>query len=173
MSVTVSTPVLHPASAAPSEAPRDDVPYELIELFFFAYRDFVGDPDRILADYGFGRAHHRVLHFVQRRPGLTIAELLDILQITKQSLNRVLKELVETGFVESRTGTQDKRQRNLHATAAGRELAIRLAQLQARRINGALALVGPEAGEIVTRYLAGLIDPSERKKVQDLLAGPR
>ena len=173
MSVTVSRPVLHPADAAPPEAPRSDVPYELIELFFFAYRDFVGDPDRILADYGFGRAHHRVLHFVQRQPGLTIAELLDILQITKQSLNRVLKELVETGFVESRTGTQDKRQRNLYATAAGRELAIRLAQLQARRINGALAQVGPEAGEIVTRYLAGLIDPSERRKVQDLLAGPR
>ncbi len=173
MSVMVSTPVLHPASAVPSEAPDNSVPYELIELFFFAYRDFVGDPDRILADYGFGRAHHRVLHFVERRPGLTIAELLDILQITKQSLNRVLKELVETGFVESRTGTQDKRQRNLYATQAGRELAVRLAQLQGRRINGALAQVGPEAGEIVARYLAGLIDPSERRKVQDALAGPR
>lgn len=172
MSVMVSTPVLHPAPAAPSDAPPVDVPYDLIELFFFAYRDFVGDPDRILADYGFGRAHHRVLHFVQRRPGLTIAELLDILQITKQSLNRVLKELVETGFVESRTGTQDKRQRNLHATTAGRELAVRLAQLQAKRINGALTLVGPEAGEIISRYLAGMIDPSERMKVQDLLAGP-
>lgn len=172
MSVTLSTPVLHPAPAAPPEA-HTAVPYDLIELFFFAYRDFVGDPDRILADYGFGRAHHRVLHFVQRRPGLTIAELLDILQITKQSLNRVLKELVETGFVESRTGTQDKRQRNLHATATGRELAVRLAQLQAKRINGALALVGPEAGEIISRYLAGMIDPSEREKVQDLLAGPQ
>lgn len=173
MSVMVSAPVLHPASAVPSEAPDNSVPYELIELFFFAYRDFVGDPDRILADYGFGRAHHRVLHFVERRPGLTIAELLDILQITKQSLNRVLKELVETGFVESRTGTQDKRQRNLYATQAGRELAVRLAQLQGKRINGALAQVGPEAGEIVARYLAGLIDPSERRKVQDALAGPR
>lgn len=173
MSVTVSTPVLHPAPALPPEAPGSAVPYELIELFFFAYRDFVGDPDRILADYGFGRAHHRVLHFVQRQPGLTIAELLDILQITKQSLNRVLKELVETGFVESRTGTQDKRQRNLYATTTGHELAVRLAQLQGKRINGALALVGPEAGEIVARYLAGLIDPSERKKVQNLLAGPR
>lgn len=173
MSVTVSTSALHPAPAASPEAPHTAVPYDLIELFFFAYRDFVGDPDRILADYNFGRAHHRVLHFVQRRPGLTIAELLDILQITKQSLNRVLKELVETGFVESRTGTQDKRQRNLYATATGRELAIRLAQLQARRINGALALVGPEAGEIISRYLAGMIDPSEREKVQDLLAGPR
>ena len=81
------------AAAAP--APDAAVPYDLIELLFFAYRDFVGGPDLILAEYGFGRAHHRVLHFVLRRPGLTIAELLDILKITKQSLNRVLKELVE------------------------------------------------------------------------------
>ena len=114
----MSTPTPNPASPAASEASSQPVPYDLIELFFFAYRDFVGDPDRILADYGFGRAHHRVLHFVQRRPGMTIAELLDILQITKQSLNRVLKELVETGFVEQRPGTRDKRQRKLHATEA-------------------------------------------------------
>ena len=73
---------------------------DLIELLFFAYRDFVGDPDRILAEYGFGRAHHRVLHFVDRYPGLTIAELLDILRITKQSLNRVLKDLIEQGYIE-------------------------------------------------------------------------
>lgn len=158
--------------ARSAAAEPDDVPYELIELLFFAYRDFVGDPDRILADYNFGRAHHRVLHFVQRRPGLTIAELLDILQITKQSLNRVLKELVETGFVESRMGTQDKRQRNLYATTAGRELAVRLAQLQAKRVNAALATVGPEAGEIVARYLTGLIDPSERKKVLGSFTAP-
>ena len=91
--------------------------YDLIELFFFAYRDFVSDPDRILAEYGFGRAHHRVLHFVDRQPGLTIAELLDILRITKQSLNRVLKELIEKGFIESRTGTADRRQRLLFTTA--------------------------------------------------------
>lgn len=157
---------------APRPAPAEDVPYDLIELFFFAYRDFVSDPDRILADYDFGRAHHRVLHFVQRRPGLTIAELLDILQITKQSLNRVLKELVETGFVESRMGTQDKRQRNLYPTDTGKELAVRLARLQGKRINAALSAVGPEAGEQVARYLAGLIDPAERKKVLGFLATP-
>jgi DNA-binding MarR family transcriptional regulator len=152
--------------------PADAVPYDLIELLFFAYRDFVGDPDRILADYGFGRAHHRVLHFVQRRPGLTIAELLDILQITKQSLNRVLKELVETGYVEQRTGRQDKRQRHLHTTPAGQDLALRLVQLQAKRITAALESVGPEAAETVARYLASLIDPSERHKVQRFLARP-
>ncbi len=163
--------------AISSDAPKTaagaaEVPYDLIELLFFAYRDFVGDHDRILADYGFGRAHHRVLHFVQRRPGLTIAELLDILGITKQSLNRVLKELVETGFVEQRTGTQDKRQRKLHTTPAGQDLAIRLAQLQARRINAALSALAPGGAETVAAYLAGLIDPAERRKVAKVLASP-
>ncbi len=157
----------------PEDAAPQGVPYDLIELLFFAYRDFVGGPDRILAEYGFGRAHHRVLHFVLRRPGLTIAELLDILKITKQSLNRVLKELVETGFVEQRTGVQDKRQRHLHATPSGQNLALRLVQLQAQRINNALGQLAPEAAQTVSLYLAGLIDPAERHKVQSFLAAPR
>lgn len=161
----------HPSEPTGGDDPAT-VPYELIELLFFAYRDFVSDPDRILADYGFGRAHHRVLHFVERRPGLTIAELLDILQITKQSLNRVLKELVETGFVEQRTGVQDKRQRHLHTTPAGKELALRLAQLQARRVNGALKGITAEGTRTVARYLAGLIDPAERHKVLPNLPQP-
>ncbi|MCO5091109.1 MarR family winged helix-turn-helix transcriptional regulator [Bosea sp. (in: a-proteobacteria)] len=167
--------VLAPSPSTGDDAPlrpsSEAVPHDLIELLFFAYRDFVGDPDRILADYGFGRAHHRVLHFVQRRPGLTIAELLDILQITKQSLNRVLKELVEKGYIEQRTGRQDKRQRHLHTTASGRELALRLVHLQAKRINRALDGIGPEAAPLVARYLAALIDPSEQSKVQGLLGG--
>lgn len=160
-------PDLHTSQdVAKGPGPEEAVPYDLIELFFFAYRDFVGDPDRILADYGFGRAHHRVLHFVQRRPGLTIAELLDILQITKQSLNRVLKELIETGHIEQRTGRQDKRQRHLHATAAGQELALRLVEPQARRIAAALDGTAPEAADIVKRYLTGLMDSSDRQKVR-------
>ncbi|SFI35158.1 DNA-binding transcriptional regulator, MarR family [Bosea sp. OK403] len=162
-----------PIDPAKAPAMTDEVPFDLIELLFFAYRDFVGDPDRILSEYGFGRAHHRVLHFVLRRPGLTIAELLDILQITKQSLNRVLKELVETGYVEQRTGVQDKRQRHLHSTPAGEKLALSLVQLQAKRINAALDGIGPEAAPIVARYLAGLIDTSERHKVLGFLAKPR
>ncbi|MDP3406904.1 MarR family winged helix-turn-helix transcriptional regulator [Bosea sp. (in: a-proteobacteria)] len=162
-----------PDDAAGPAATGEAVPYDLVELLFFAYRDFVGGPDLILAEYGFGRAHHRVLHFVLRRPGLTIAELLDILKITKQSLNRVLKELVETGFVEQRTGVQDKRQRHLHATPAGQDLALRLVRLQARRINAALGDLAPGAAQTVALYLAGLIDPSERHKVQGFLAAPR
>jgi len=162
-----------PSDDGGSVSPDEAVPYDLIELLFFAYRDFVGGPDLILAEYGFGRAHHRVLHFVLRRPGLTIAELLDILKITKQSLNRVLKELVETGFVEQRTGIQDKRQRHLHATPAGQDLALRLVQLQAKRINTALGELVPDAAETVSHYLAGLIDPAERHKVRSFLAKPR
>src|SRR5215210_7069610 len=137
------------AACAPHQAANEDHPgerpaYDLIELFFFAYRDFVGDPDRLLADFGFGRAHHRVLHFVDRQPGLTIAKLLDILRITKQSLNRVLKELVQKGFVESRPGTADRRQRLLHVTPRGHELALKLAKLQTRRIMRALSEMEPE-----------------------------
>ncbi len=133
--------------------------YDIIELFFFAYRDFVSDPDRILADYGLGRAHHRVLHFVHRQPGLTIAELLDILKITKQSLNRVLKELIDTGFVEQRTGLADRRQRLLFTTQSGQDLALRLATLQTRRIMRALAGGPDELKLAASRFLLAMIDP--------------
>ncbi|MGO4526897.1 MarR family winged helix-turn-helix transcriptional regulator [Microvirga sp. 2MCAF35] len=145
--------------------------YDLIELFFFAYRDFVSDPDRILDEYGFGRAHHRVLHFVTRQPGLTIAELLDILRITKQSLNRVLKELIEKDFIESRMGTSDRRQRLLFATAKGHDLALKLAKLQTRRIMRALSDMDPEAKETVSRYLLRLIDPDDSAHVKQLVFG--
>ena len=110
----------------------------IIELLFFAYRDFTSDPDQILADYGFGRAHHRVLHFVNRMPGLTVAELLDVLKITKQSLARVLKQLIDTGHIVQVQGPRDRRQRELYPTAKGRALALALARPQSRRIRGAL-----------------------------------
>src|SRR6202142_1548591 len=115
-----------PARSEPRSASEpDDAPmYDLIELFYFAYRDFVGDADRLLEAYGFGRAHHRVLHFVSRQPGLTIAALLDILRITKQSLNRVLRELVDKNFVEIRAGALDRRRRQLYATPDGERLAL-------------------------------------------------
>jgi DNA-binding MarR family transcriptional regulator len=147
--------------AATGQGSPEAIPYEMIELLFFAYRDFVGAPDRILADFNFGRAHHRVLHFVERRPGLTIAELLDILKITKQSLNRVLKELVETGFIEARPGREDRRQRLLHTTQKGSELANRLSRLQGERIMNALARAGAEHREAISAYLEGMIDPAD------------
>ena len=157
----------HPGKGILAETPA----YDLIELFFFAYRDFVSDPDRILDEYGFGRAHHRVLHFVSRQPGLTIAELLDILRITKQSLNRVLKELIEKDFIESRMGTSDRRQRLLFATAKGHDLALKLAKLQTRRIMRALSDMDPEAKETVSRYLLRLIDPDDSAHVKQLVFG--
>lgn len=167
MSEAISSPGL----AARAERSGDDPAYDLIELFFFAYRDFVSDPDRILAEYGFGRAHHRVLHFVVRRPGMTIAELLDILKITKQSLNRVLKELIDKGYIVQRTGHTDRRQRLLSATDEGRELALRMARLQSRRI--ARALEGGPDEEGVRRFLMGMMDPGERAKVRNRLSGAK
>src|SRR3546814_6932564 len=97
-----------------------------MELLFFAYRDFTGEPDKILVDYGFGRAHHRVIYFVGRNPGITVSELLAILRITKQSLSRVLGQLVREGFITQRPGLRDRRQRLLALTDKGRELENKL-----------------------------------------------
>src|SRR5271154_5531553 len=135
------------SSAAPEAPPRAAEPYfDLIELLFFAYRDFVGDADEVLAKLGFGRAHHRVLHFVNRNPGMKVAELLDILRITKQSLGRVLKQLVDEGYVVQKEGA-DRRQRLLYASPAGEALAMKLAGLQTERIGRVLDELGPTAGE--------------------------
>ncbi len=151
------------ASADPAlPSGRVEAPmYDLIELLFFAYRDFVGDADRLLESYGFGRAHHRVLYFVSRRPGLTIAELLEILRITKQSLNRVLRELVDKNFIESRAGALDRRQRELYATSDGERLALRLAQAQTRRFTAALDRLGPSGRQSAARFLSAMIDPQD------------
>jgi DNA-binding MarR family transcriptional regulator len=142
---------------------------DIIELLFFAYRDFTSDPDAILARSKFGRAHHRVLHFVDRNPGLTVADLLDILKITKQSLARVLKQLVDGGLIEQRPGERDRRQRRLHATSAGRALSASLSAPQEIRIKRALAALGPEARAIVTAFLFGMIDSAERAKAERLM----
>jgi DNA-binding MarR family transcriptional regulator len=152
-------------SVAASEQPL----FDLIELLFFAYRDFVGDADRLLESIRFGRAHHRVLHFVNRQPGLTIAELLDILKITKQSLNRVLKELLDQGYVESRPGVSDRRNRLLYATAKGRRLAMELAAVQTQRFSRALAELPDEARANAIEFLLAMIEPSERERVAALV----
>jgi DNA-binding MarR family transcriptional regulator len=112
---------------------------------FFAYRGFTADPDRILAEFGYGRAHHRALHFINRRPGLTVNALIEILGVTKQSLNRVLRQLVEDGLVESRVGRVDRRQRNLSLTERGRALETELSAAQRRRMRTAFSNAGPEA----------------------------
>ena len=139
--------------------------FDLIELLFFAYRDFVGDADRLLENFGFGRAHHRVLHFISRKPGLTVAELLDILKITKQSLNRVMKDLHDARLVEVRTGVSDRRKRLLYPTAQGRELALDLARLQSERFRKALGDLPASATEDAIQFLLRMVDRDERHKV--------
>ena len=156
------------AAAAPLDAAAE--PYwDLIELLFFAYRDFVGDPDEVLAKLGFGRAHHRVLHFVNRNPGIKVADLLDILKITKQSLGRVLKQLIDQGYVVQREGANDRRQRLLHVSPAGEALAMQLAGLQTERIARVLAEIGPGGREAARRFLAGMIDAGDRDHVLRLI----
>ena len=147
----------------------DGIDFTVIELFFFAYRDFTSDPDQILDAYGFGRAHHRVLHFVNRMPGLTVAELLDVLKITKQSLARVLKQLIDAGFVDQRPGPKDRRQRLLYVTDTGAALAHRLVEMQSRRIRAALAAVPAERRAGAEEFLRGIIDGGERAKVARLI----
>jgi DNA-binding MarR family transcriptional regulator len=147
---------------------EDGIDFSIIELLFFAYRDFTSDPDAILADYGFGRAHHRVLHFVNRRPGLTVAELLDVLKITKQSLARVLKQLIDTGHVVQVQGPRDRRQRELYPTAKGRALALALARPQSRRIHAALEDAGAGERGPIEQFLKAMVNPELRAQIDIL-----
>ncbi len=140
-----------------------------VELLFFAYRDFTSDPDRLLDQYGFGRAHHRVLHFVSRNPGLRVADLLHILQITKQSLARVLKQLIDEGFIAQRSGKEDRRERLLFVTLKGAKLADKLTDLQVRRIAEALEKAGPGADDMTRRFLFAMIGEKDREKVRELI----
>jgi DNA-binding MarR family transcriptional regulator len=149
----------------------DGIDFAIIELFFFAYRDFTSDPDEILADYGFGRAHHRVLHFVNRRPGLTVAELLEVLKITKQSLARVLKQLIDTGHVIQVQGPRDRRQRELYPTAKGRALALALARPQSHRIHGALNGASAADRTAIETFLKAMVNPELRTQIDNLPAG--
>jgi DNA-binding MarR family transcriptional regulator len=140
-----------------------------VELMFFAYRDMVSDADRILEERAYGRAHHRCLHFIWRRQGLSVAELLDILGVTKQSLNRVLRHLMEDGLVSSSVGEIDRRQRCLRLTAEGETLVRRLADAQNARMRRVYMEAGPEAVRGFRQVLAGMIDAERRDAVLDLV----
>ena len=153
-------------------AGRADLRWDIIELLFFAYRDFVGDADAALQDYGFGRAHHRVVHFVSRYPGLKVADLLDVLRITKQSLGRVLKQLLDEEFIVQRSGDVDRRQRLLYATPKGEALVAKLAGLQTARIDRALRDVGAGDADKIRHFLRAMIDRDDPDKVlETILAG--
>jgi DNA-binding MarR family transcriptional regulator len=171
--VNFSNGSANPAGAVETATgtPASGLRWDIIELLFFAYRDFVGDADHVLEAFGFGRAHHRVIHFVHRYPGLKVADLLDVLRITKQSLGRVLKQLLDEGYIVQKAGDNDRRQRLLFATPKGEALVAKLAGLQTDRINRALADVGPAAQETVRQFLRGMIDRDDPDKVLQAIFG--
>jgi DNA-binding MarR family transcriptional regulator len=161
-------------SAAPSPGSRAaHLRWDIIELLFFAYRDFVGDADDVLKDFGFGRAHHRVIHFVHRYPGLKVADLLDVLRITKQSLGRVLKQLLDEGYIVQKAGAKDRRERLLFATAKGEALVAKLAGLQTDRITGAMGQLDSAGAETVRQFLRGMIDRDDPDKVLQAIFGTK
>ncbi|OSP54445.1 MarR family winged helix-turn-helix transcriptional regulator [Pseudoruegeria sp. SK021] len=134
-----------------------------IEAMFFAYRGFTSDPDRLLEEYSYGRAHHRALHFINRCDGTTVNNLLAILGVTKQSLNRVLRALIEDGLVESRVGHRDKRERHLHLTDTGEALEKALSEAQRKRMRSAYRTVGPEAVSGFRQVLEAMMDPDMQR----------
>jgi DNA-binding MarR family transcriptional regulator len=138
-------------------ASHEDEIRQGIELLFYAYRDFTAEPDAMLARYGFGRAHHRVIYFVGRHPRMSVSELLGILRITKQSLARVLGQLVRQGFIVQHPGKSDRRQRLLQLTPAGIELERELSENQRQRIERAYSEAGPHAVEGFRKVMLGII----------------
>ncbi len=142
-----------------------------IEAMFFAYRGFTADPDRILQEHGYGRAHHRALHFIQRSPGTTVNNLLDTLGVTKQSLNRVLRTLIEQGLVESSVGLQDRRERHLSLTEAGQALERALSDAQRSRMRTAFRSAGPEAVSGFRQVLEAMMDPELRRRYRRIAKG--
>jgi DNA-binding MarR family transcriptional regulator len=152
-------------------ATTEDEVRQGIELLFFAYRDFTAEPDTILAQHDFGRAHHRVIHFVGRHPQMTVGELLGILRITKQSLSRVLGQLVQQGFIIQSPGVQDRRQRLLDLTAKGRELERQLSEPQRARVANAYHQAGPRAVQGFRKVLLGIIaDEDDRRRFERMSA---
>jgi DNA-binding MarR family transcriptional regulator len=155
-------------------ATSEDAVRDGIELLFFAYRDFTAEPDAILARYGFGRAHHRVIHFVGRHPNMTVSELLGILRITKQSLSRVLGELVQQGFVAQRPGPHDRRQRLLELTPEGRALERAVSAPQRARVAEAYRQAGAAAVEGFRKVLLAIIaDGADRRRFDEVAGGKR
>lgn len=147
----------------------DDQLRQGIELMFFAYRDLTAEPDRILEEFGYGRAHHRALHFINRRPGLTVNDLLTLLAVTKQSLNRVLRQLIADGLVESKVGREDRRQRNLFLTQEGKALETKLSSNQRVRMRKAFTAAGAPSVQGFRAVLEQIIDPEMRPSIARLL----
>lgn len=144
-----------------------------IEAMFFAYRGFTADPDRILETMDYGRAHHRAIHFIHRSPGTTVSNLLTILGVTKQSLNRVLRSLIDDGLVEARVGKSDKRERNLYLTPKGQDLERQLSDAQRARMRAAYRAAGPAAVQGFRTVLEAMMDPEMRRQYHSLREGEK
>ncbi|MEN9408142.1 MAG: hypothetical protein RL216_116 [Pseudomonadota bacterium] len=144
-----------------------------IEAMFFAYRGFTADPDRILETMDYGRAHHRAVHFIHRSPGTTVSNLLTILGVTKQSLNRVLRSLIDDGLVDARVGKSDKRERNLYLTPKGQDLERQLSDAQRARMRAAYRAAGPAAVQGFRTVLEAMMDPDMRRQYQSLREGEK
>lgn len=153
----ISTPLLS----------SDAADLNIIELLFFSYRDFTADPDMILEKIGFGRAHHRVLYFINRKPGMTVAELLDVLRITKQSLARVLKQLIDTGHVIQETAAHDRRHRRIYPTQSGRQLTLALCLPQSHRIARALENCSAQDRDAIENFLYMMVNPEQRMQIDN------
>ena len=161
--INVNTADINPAATG-----TEVMPLDVMGLFYFAYRDFVGDADALLVRQGFGRAHHRVLYFVNLKPGMPVADLLDILKITKQSLARVLRQLIDNGYIEQRTGSADRRQRLLYATEKGRRFFEVLSGTQTSRIEAAIAALPEDGKRTVLRFFVGMVEPVDRQLLDRL-----
>jgi DNA-binding MarR family transcriptional regulator len=158
-----------PVTAATDRSPAEDASAhrQAIELLFFAYRDFTHDADEMLARYGFGRAHHRVIYFVGRHPGIRVGELLAILKISKQALAPVLSQLIAEGFVVQRRDVADGRRRCLHLSAEAAALERSLTARQGERVAAAVAEAGPDAAVGFARVLRALVNPEDRHRVAE------
>lgn len=167
--------VLSSAVTLPSASPQFLREVEVrrgIELLYFGYRDFTSGPDELLASEGLGRAHHRALYFIARRPGLIVSDLLQLLNITKQSLARVLNELQERGLVVSAKGTRDGRQRHLTLTESGQALEERAFEILKTEMQQAYAHAGAQAVSGFWQVMLGLLNPDERRFVIELVLSP-
>ena len=140
---------------------------KIIELVFFSYRDFTAGPDQILEKLNFGRAHHRVIYFVGKKDKITIKELLGVLKITKQSLSRVLNQLVKEGFILVSTGL-DKRTKNLSLTTSGLNLENELSTIQIKKIKKVINNFNKEDIDGFKKILYEMIEIDNKKTFQNL-----
>lgn len=178
--MTDSPAPVNPSAALLKEAAKEEELRQSIELLFYAYRDFTAEPDAMLGKIGLGRAHHRAIYFIGRHPQITVAELLSILRITKQSLARVLSDLLRRGYVDQRPGTKDRRQRLLELTSTGQSLERQLTEAQRQRFARAYREAGPGAADAFRAVLLAMMDESARERMggasrpgSDGAAGPR